>query len=83
MGIQYRIIIRPAGMKYNEFIIKAFERKPGKWRASVHRTDGKPVWPGRGRRKLETFVTGIDSKSEQAAMLLALGAVDAGAFHKE
>jgi hypothetical protein len=70
-------------MKHKEFLIKAFERKPGKWRASVHRADRKPIWPGRGRRKLEEFVTGIDSKSEQATMLLALAAIDAGAFHKE
>jgi hypothetical protein len=34
------------------------------------------------RPKLAKFVTGIDVKSSQAAMLMALAAIDAGAFSK-
>ncbi len=30
-------------MEYRQYIVKAFERKPGKWRASVQRCDGRPL----------------------------------------
>jgi hypothetical protein len=36
-------------MEYKEFVIRAFEREPGKWRASVQRANGRPFWPVRGR----------------------------------
>ena len=34
------------------------------------------------RRKLAKFVTGVDVKSAQAAMLMAMAAIDADAFSK-
>jgi len=34
------------------------------------------------RRKLGKFVTGVDVKSPQAALLMAMAAIDAGAFSK-
>jgi hypothetical protein len=35
------------------------------------------------RRKLAKFVAGVDTKSPQAAMLMAMAAIDAGAFSKD
>ena len=30
-------------MEYKQFIVKAFEQKPGKWRARIKRSDGRPL----------------------------------------
>ena len=65
-------------MEYKQFTVQAFEREPGKWRASVRRTDGKLVW--NGRAKIRTFVTAIDAPTPEAAMQMALAAIDRGAF---
>jgi hypothetical protein len=70
-------------MEYKQFIVMAFEREPGKWRANVWRANGKAITgPTDHRPRLAKFVTGMDSKSAQAAMLMALAAIDAGAFSK-
>jgi hypothetical protein len=44
-------------MEYKEFIVRAFEREPGKWRASVERADGKAIMAMTNRRTLAKFVT--------------------------
>lgn len=69
-------------MEYRQFIVRAFEREPGKWRASVQRANGKAIMATTHRRKLAKFVTGVDVKSAQAAMLMAMAAIDADAFSK-
>ncbi|HUI14858.1 MAG TPA: hypothetical protein VL048_15475 [Xanthobacteraceae bacterium] len=66
-------------MQYQRFLISAFEREPEKWRAKVRRADGMPVII-RGLKKLDEFVTGIDSNTAQAALLAAMAAIDAGTF---
>jgi hypothetical protein len=69
-------------MEYKQFIVQAFEREPGKWRASVERANGKPIMITTNRLQLAKFVTGVDVKSAQAAILMAMAAIDAGAFSK-
>jgi hypothetical protein len=69
-------------MEYKEFIVRAFEREPGKWRASVERADGKAIMAMTNRRTLAKFVTGVDVKPAQVAILMAMAAIDAGAFSK-
>jgi hypothetical protein len=69
-------------MEYKQFIVQAFEREPGKWRASVERANGKALMITTNRRQLAKFVTGVDAKSAQAAILMAMAAIDAGAFSK-
>jgi hypothetical protein len=66
-------------MEYKQFIVKASERKPGKWRASVQRSDGKPMVVT-GRMKLDKFVTGMDAATAQDALLMAMAAKDAETF---
>jgi hypothetical protein len=70
-------------MEYKRFIVQAFERVPGKWRASVERANGKAIMITTNRRQLAKFVTGVDAQSAQAAILMAMAAIDAGAFSKE
>ena len=69
-------------MEYKQFIVQAFEREPGKWRASVERANGKAIMITTNRRQLAKFVTGVDARSAQAAILMAMAAIDAGAFSK-
>ena len=69
-------------MEYKHFVVSAFEREPGKWRASVERADGKAILAMTNRRTLAKFVTGVDVKSAQVAILMAMAAMDAGAFSK-
>lgn len=71
-----------SSVEYRQFIVRAFEREPGKWRASVQRANGKAIMATTHRRKLAKFVTGVDVKSAQAAMLMAMAAIDADAFSK-
>lgn len=68
-------------MQYQQFLVTAFERQPEKWRAKVRRADGMPII-ARGLRKLDEFVTGIDSRTAQAALLTAIAAIDAGTFSR-
>jgi hypothetical protein len=68
-------------MEYKQFDIKPFERKPGKWRASIERVDGETITPTADNRpKLAKLVTGVDENSAQAAMLKAMAAIDVGSF---
>jgi hypothetical protein len=69
-------------MIYKRFIIHAFEPETGKWRARVRRANGRPL-KANGRTKLEQFVTGEDAASPDAAMIMAMAAIDAGAFSRE
>jgi len=68
-------------MEYKGFVVTAFERAPNKWRARIQRRDGKPLWTSR-RKKLKEFVTGLDTKSPTASLLLAIQAIDAGTFSR-
>lgn len=68
-------------MQYHEFSVIAFEREPQKWRARVRRADGMPIRI-QGLKKLDHFVTGIDSETPQAALLAAIAAIDAGTFSR-
>lgn len=70
-------------MEYKQFAIKPFERKPGKWRASIERVDGETIMlTADYRPKLAKLVMGVDAKSAQAAMLEAMAAIDEGALTK-
>jgi hypothetical protein len=71
-------------MEYKRFIVKAFEREPGKWRASVERANGKVLLKliAHRRRTLDKFVTGMDAKAADAATRMAIAAIDANAFSR-
>src|SRR5579864_4418736 len=71
-------------MEYKQFVVKAFEREPGKWRASVERANGKALLRGLGRRRraLDKFITGMDATTAEAAMQMAMAAIDANAFSR-
>lgn len=68
-------------MEYKQFVINAFEQESGRWRARVQRANGKPL-KATGRTRLEQFVTGIDAASPDAAMVMAMEAIDAGSFSR-
>jgi hypothetical protein len=65
-------------MEYKQFVIEAFEREPGKWRACVQRKNGKPLRAA--DRKFGKFTTGNDEISAVAAIIAALKVIDAGVF---
>ncbi len=67
-------------VEYKQFTISAYQREPGKWRARVRRTSGRPLISG--RMKLLEFLTAKDSASEADAMSMAIEAIDAGAFSR-
>jgi len=70
-------------VEYKQFFVKAFEQKPGKWRARVKRRDGQPLMVvGHNRLKIEDFVTSPDSLTPQDALLRAIAAIDADAFSR-
>jgi hypothetical protein len=71
-------------MEYKRFVVKAFEREPGKWRASVERVNGKALLKAiaRRRRALDKFITGMDATAAEAAMRMAIAAIDANAFSR-
>jgi hypothetical protein len=69
-------------MEYKRFVVRAFEREPGKWRASIRRADGKPV-KVIGRKKLEQSVTRFDARMADAAIRMAIAAIDAGTFVRD
>jgi hypothetical protein len=71
-------------MEYKQFVVKAFEREPGKWRASVERANGKVLLRAmaRRRRALDKFITGMDATAAGAAMQMAMAAIDANAFSR-
>jgi len=66
-------------MDYKQFVVRAFEHEPGKWRARISRVDGTPI-KVIGRRKIREFVTGLDAKTAPAAMSMAMDAIEAGTF---
>ena len=68
-------------MEYKQFTVQAFEREPGKWRASVQRADGKLLW--KGRAKIRKFVTAMDATTPERAMQMAVAAIDQGAFSRQ
>ena len=71
-------------MEYKQFFVKAFEQRPGKWRARVKRCDGRPLMVvGHNRVKIEEFVTSPDSSAPDDALLRAIAAIDAGAFSRK
>jgi hypothetical protein len=65
-------------MEYQGFVVEAFEQEPGKWRAKILRSSGKPLITG--RKRIWQFVTGIDATTAPAALLMALEAIDAETF---
>jgi hypothetical protein len=65
-------------MEYQGFVVEAFEQVPGKWRAKILRSSGKPLITG--RKRIWQFVTGIDATTASAALLMALEAIDADTF---
>ena len=65
-------------MEYLGFVVEAFEQGPGKWRAKILRSSGKPLITG--RKRIWQFVTGVDATTAPAALLMALEAIDAGTF---
>ena len=65
-------------MEYQGFVVDAFEQEPGKWRAKILRSSGKPLITG--RKRIWQFVTGIDATTAPAALLMALEAIDAETF---
>jgi hypothetical protein len=67
-------------VEYKQFTIRAYEREPGKWRARVRRTSGRPLISGHS--KLMEFVTAKDRASEADAMSMAIEAIDAGVFSR-
>jgi hypothetical protein len=71
-------------MEYKQFVVKAFEREPGKWRASVERANGKALLKAlaRRRRALDKFITCMDATAAEAAMQMAMAAIDANAFSR-
>jgi hypothetical protein len=73
--------LKPFPMEYKQFTVQAFEREPGKWRASVQRADRKLLW--KGRAKIREFVTAIDAPTAERAIRMALAAIDRGAFYRQ
>jgi hypothetical protein len=71
-------------VKYKHFVVNAFEREPGRWRASVERANGKVLLRAMSRRRnaLDKFVTGMDASAAEAAMRMAIAAIDANAFSR-
>jgi len=67
-------------MEYKQFVVRAFEQEPGKWRAKILRYNGEPLVTG--RKRIVQFITGIDRATPSAALLAALEAIDAGAFSR-
>jgi hypothetical protein len=65
-------------MEYQGFVVEAFEQDPGKWRAKLYRSNGRPLI--NGSKRIWRFVTGVDATTASAALLLALAAIDSGTF---
>ena len=69
----------PSEIRSNErkcFQIELFEREPGKWRASIRRSDGSKLRAGDMRCDL--FTTSVDTSTADRALELARKAIDAG-----
>ena len=59
------------------FLIEVFVREPGKWRASIRRSDGSKIRVGDMR--FDRFITSVDTSTADQALQLARRAIDAGA----
>lgn len=69
-------------MEYKRFAVQAFEREPGKWRARIRRVDGEPVQLT-GTDKLDQSITRADERTQAAALLMAMAAIDEGTFVRD
>ena len=71
-------------VEYKRFVVRAFEREPGRWRASVQRANGMPLLSARNRsrRAIDKFITCMDATAADAAMRMAMAAIDANAFSR-
>jgi hypothetical protein len=58
------------------FRIEVFVRQPGKWRASIRRSDGSKIRVGDMR--VDLFTTSVDTSTADQALQLAREAIDAG-----
>jgi ActR/RegA family two-component response regulator len=68
-------------MEYKHFIVNAFQQRPGKWRASVKRSDGTALAVvGPHRVTIAQSITHVDSLTAEEAVHIAIEAIDAGAF---
>jgi hypothetical protein len=68
-------------MEYKHFVLNAFQQRPGKWRASVKRSDGTPLAEvGPHKMRIAQSITHVDSLTAEDAFGLAIEAIDAGAF---
>jgi hypothetical protein len=65
-------------MEYKQFTIDAFQQGPAKWRASVRRTNGRPL-TATARARMLQFTT-ADAASAEIAIIMAMEAIDLGAF---
>jgi len=72
-------------VEYKKFIVSAFEREPGKWRASIERANGKALIriSSANQKTLSKFVTGVDAAAAEGALLMAMAAIDANAFSRK
>jgi hypothetical protein len=68
-------------MEYKQFVIQAFETGLGAWRARIWRANGKSL-RATGRKKPRKFVTGLDSPTAIAAIVMAMAVIDAGTFSR-
>lgn len=64
-------------MRYNSFVIEVFEKTPGKWRAGISRSDGKPL-QFRGRWTGRKLMTTTEVPTQAAALRGAMDLIDAG-----
>ena len=69
-------------MEYKGFLVGAFEREKGKWRATIRRPYGLPL-KAKDQRKRYHFVTSRDAATAADALLFALNAIDAGSFSRD
>ena len=60
------------------FQIEVFAREPGKWHASIRRSDGSKVRVG-DIASCDRFITSVDTSTPDQALQLARRAIDAGA----
>ncbi len=74
--------LRLAVMEYKGFVVRAFEREKGKWRATIRRPHGLPL-KAKDQRRRYHFVTSRDADTATDALLFALVAIDAGLFSRD
>jgi hypothetical protein len=67
---------RERAMEYRRFQIEVFEQAPGKWRASIRRSDGSKVQAGDTR--IDVFITSVDTSTADQALESARKEIDSG-----